>query len=502
MPVIAQNRLYYNYDSSALYETPSLSGKQMRRPIYVKEGTDLQIVILHFNPLKTELFINDTSYNRFLEGGQTFSSLLVTPSAAHIPTEKSNLNASPSIWGYDVSDSNIQSETLLKTVIIKRYPVHKLTACDTLNDLSLELNDVNDKLTAAITNYKEFAVKVEFINKKLSTLKSRKALLPSIVVTELNNYLIELNTSLINILSTDITKTSGQDILNREEELNKSIAILGESLVELKQQADKIRGRKCTDFTNRYQVFNSSYADLKKSVDDFTKIRIEKGLAAIASNTSLYDQLMNYAFEAPMQITYARTIEKDKHTIYLYEKEAGKDKKIYDVINIEPKQGLKISFATGIFFSGLNDMTYSKTTVDSFIQKKYTVGGTPGGQVRDTLVAQTFTHLYNKDQTKMSFGAMIYMQFHTRNEGNFNVGMYIGLGALFNDQTRFTIGTGVSLLIGKVQRFAINAGAVMAQVDRLDPPYNTETWYAKTIDNIPTFRAWKVQPSLGFSWNF
>ncbi|MGI8580741.1 MAG: hypothetical protein ACR2KX_00970 [Chitinophagaceae bacterium] len=103
---------------------------------------------------------------------------------------------------------------------------------------------------------------------------------------------------------------------------------------------------------------------------------------------------------------------------------------------------------------------------------------------------------------KLSFGAMLYMHYHTRSTGNYTEGFYLGFGALFNDQTRLTIGAGLSLLIGKVQRLAINAGVVKAEVDRLESPYDTQLWYPKSIGNIPTFRAWKLEPALGFSWNF
>lgn len=96
---------------------------------------------------------------------------------------------------------------------------------------------------------------------------------------------------------------------------------------------------------------------------------------------------------------------------------------------------------------------------------------------------------------------MIYLHAHSQNASWVNYGVYLGFGAMFNDQTRWAGALGGSLILGKSQRFCINPGIIIAQVDRLSPPYKTETWYPESFDNIPTYKAWKANFVLGFSWN-
>ena len=143
-------------------------------------------------------------------------------------------------------------------------------------------------------------------------------------------------------------------------------------------------------------------------------------------------------------------------------------------------------------------MSILRNTKDSIYSKQYLANGI----VRDTLINQAFTSLSKQSQVQLSFGGMLFLHAHTLNYNHqFNYGFSLGIGALFNDQSRWTASLGPTILIGKKQRININPSIILSQVDRLSSPYKTDYWYSETINNVPTFRAWKLGVGLGLSWN-
>jgi hypothetical protein len=246
------------------------------------------------------------------------------------------------------------------------------------------------------------------------------------------------------------------------------------------------------------QKFTDAFAELTAKISELKIKRSDKVLPAFNKTMQIYDLLQKYIKNIPDFITPALTIEKDQHTINIYTKVLGsQEKEPYDNIKVEPARGFKIDFAPGIFVSGLYDAKYTIKSKDSIWTTQYIAKDT----VRDTTINKTFTSVYQQDQCRISIGAMIMLHAHSQWEGIFNLGGYIGFGALFNDQTRWTMSTGLSFLLGRKSRFNISLGAATAQVDRLQQPYQTEQWYAETIDNVPTVKVWKINYMIGFSWN-
>jgi hypothetical protein len=192
-------------------------------------------------------------------------------------------------------------------------------------------------------------------------------------------------------------------------------------------------------------------------------------------------------------------IDKDEHFIKIYyaTPENATSPKLYDVIHIV-STGWKVNVSTGFFISGLGDQMFAKKSMDSIYHKQYVA---PGGQVHDTVVNQSFTSINKQKQASLSYGAMVYINAHTQTYNNVNYGLALGFGAMFNDQARWVASLGPTMLIGKKQRFNINPAIMIGQVDRLSAPYQAGKWYAETIDNVPTFKAWKVSWGIGFSWN-
>lgn len=123
------------------------------------------------------------------------------------------------------------------------------------------------------------------------------------------------------------------------------------------------------------------------------------------------------------------------------------------------------------------------------LQKRYSTSqGLSSGQ---------YTTLY--DNTRYWFSFLV-PEGHTQNASVFNYGGYLGIGALFNDQTRWSGSFGGSFIIGRSQRLFINLGPVISQVDRLSKPYKTDFFYQKSFDIIPVSREWEVSWMFGFSW--
>jgi hypothetical protein len=145
----------------------------------------------------------------------------------------------------------------------------------------------------------------------------------------------------------------------------------------------------------------------------------------------------------------------------------------------------------------LGDRSFTKHSLDSIHATQYLVNGIR----RDTTIQESYNAIYEKENVNLSFGGMVYLHVHSQNPGNWNWGGFLGFGALFNDQARWAGSAGGTLLMGSKQRFNINLGLVLSQVDRLSPPYQKDTWYRESIDNVPTYRAWKTALLIGFSWN-
>jgi len=468
----AEKRYYYNFRTKTLYKKPSYT-EQAFAPLKYKAGRDINIEIKHFNPLQYEISIEESNSNFFLVDTAKWSSRIVIPSIPNAPAS---------------------------TTTTVSAAVHN--SCDDLNEAIKELTDQKNNLQKAMTAYKNLVTTIEDINNTYENLKALSELSTTGVSASLINTFLEplnafLSANHSPLVNTKPTFVSSGDLAKKEMEFYDSIKIQWEEIKTLKATVDAIKNSStCGNFLNLYKQFRDAYETITKSFTDLDAARSDH-LATFKNTVALYDRLKRYAIEEPGMVTGAITIEKDLHTITIKTKTGTAQPVVYDNIHIQPYRGMKVDVATGFFFSNLSDQSFFKHSMDSIHSKKYLVNGV----ARDTLVQESYTAIYEKNNAHLSFGGMIYLQAHTQNPGNWNGGGYLGFGALFNDQARWSGAAGGTLLIGQKQRFNIHAGLILSQVDRLAPPYQTDTWYRETIDNIPTYRAWKAGFMFGFSWN-
>ena len=376
--------------------------------------------------------------------------------------------------------------------------------CDALRNLIKRFNDQNTIFKNAINTYTEFGYKMDQINASFKSLQLPLVLTKETVKTEVtDNFIVPFNTFIgLKGLSVnaDPERVSSVELQAIEQKYYKPIDIAIKELKSIEKEADDLTGKDCpSEFLPLYKKFSTANKEFQSEIDDFVKDYYSKILKTFTAELSLFNSLKGYMKSIPTFVTKAIIIDKDVHTVRIYTKDMGQDQKIkWDEITIEPKRGWKLDVAGGFFVSGLSDRLYTKKTMDSIYTKKYVLDGT----VRDTTVMATFTSINKQNQSNIGFGGMLYLHAHTQNSTFFNYGVALGFGALFNDQARWAGSFGPTFLIGKKQRFNINPGVIISQVDRLSSPYETGKWYSETIDNIPTYKAWNLSWIVGFSWNF
>ena len=481
-PSKKSQRYYYSFDKKLLHAQPS-DTKEIFRPLPYPASKDIQIEISDYNPLREEIIVEDSSSVWFLGDASKLAALVVFPKVADLTIPKNLI--------------------IPKTSVV---PMALKNDCSKLLDFMSDFNDTKAVIENSIQLYKDFLSKIELIKDDYEFLKNQPVLISVEIDNRIRiNFLTRLNSYLLpsDKVANTPTAVSSRELAMLEEKYFKSVTNAEANLDKIKKNADKLKGEcpvctGCTIYIDLYKSFNSAVVEIKDILKDLKSTHTEKILLAFNKTMLIYDQLVKYINSIPPYVTKAVPITKDLHTISIFKKEIGKDTKIiHDYINIEPDRGFKIDVAGGFFFSGLQDDNFTKKSKDSIYTKKYLLNGIP----RDTTVLQSFSSLYKKNQFPVSFGGMIYLHAHSQNASWVNYGVYLGFGAMFNDQTRWAGALGGSLILGKSQRFCINPGIIIAQVDRLSPPYKTETWYPESFDNIPTYKAWKANFVLGFSWN-
>lgn len=476
-------RYYYNFAQKKLLASQS-DTKEVFRAVPYQASKSIQIEIFDYNPLRDEISIEDSSLERFLNDTEKLAKFVVLPKVEDLKDAAQALTV-------NVADSTV-------FLINKNKPVK--TACDSLRMEMSDFNDTKEEIENAVDKYQILLTKIEVINDDYEYLKGLITLKPADIKDRLTiSFLNRLNefVGVEKALNNDPSLTSSGDILNLEDRYFKDVTKLEDELDAIKEDVDELQGN-CKEFLNLYKKFNSSFTRLKDALREFKNSHAKEILAGLNKTILAYDKLKVYMTEIPNIVTRAVPITKDLHTITIYTKEIGKEGRIkYDYIDIEPTRGFKIDIAGGVFYSGLYDENFTKKSKDSIYTKQYLVNGV----TRDTTVQESFAAVYKKDQFKGSFGGMLFIHAHSQNACWLNYGVYLGFGALFNDQTRWAGSFGGSLLLGKSQRFSINPGIVLGQVERLSPPYKMDTWYRESLDNVPTYKAWKTNFILGFSWN-
>ncbi|WP_345082312.1 hypothetical protein [Nemorincola caseinilytica] len=491
----AQERVYYNVSKKRLETTKNT---RVSTPHKWPSHQDIQIEFYNYNPLQYEISVGDSAASFFMDQESTFSKFVVLPNVpavtATAPTPAPPVTPSPGAGGSDPA------------VAVAPKPKKKkgpppLPPCNTLDALTKRFNELSNDINNRTRTYKEFLLHVERINDAVANLKQLPTLSTTIVNEEINNtFLIPMNKFLedrTTPLSNAPAQVTSRHITALENEMYEGISNLVKEIPDIRKKAEA-ENTNCDKFVEKYKKLSDGLAELDKKTSEMATNRVDKILPAFNKTMSVYTQIRIWLKEEPSFVSSPVTITKDIHVISVYKRPLDQTQKsLYSTINIEPKKGFKIDFAGGIFISGLHDKAYTLKTKDSIFTKKYLVDGVP----RDTTVQETFSSIYEKKGEKASLGGMIYMHAHSQNATFFNYGMSIGFGALFNDQARFTLALGPTLIIGKSQRLNINFGIAMADVERLRSPYEPEVWYNGRIDNVPTDKVRDISYLFGLSWN-
>lgn len=490
------HRLTYHVSDKKIVDAQS---NEVGRPLEYQSGNDIQVNLENFNPLRDQIIVNDSSLTRFNGDGEKFSSYIILPKVPQLSEAKDKASTTQNLLEESFFEKLLRVEKSLAT--------KRVTDCDLIKTLMVDYNLAVMDYESVIDLYKRFWSKMDLIKddhdflKGLREIKNNSTViaerLQSSFLNSLNHFLVSAGKD---ALSEDILFVRESELNNLEEDLYQEIKDATKNIKNINAEIEKLTGKDCDDFTALYKKFKSSFDEFSKHNKNFEEDYNSRIQPAFIKNVNLLRSMLIYNNATISISTSAIPIENDKHTIIIKTKPVdGSTISVHDYINIVPKKGLKVDFSGGFFFGGLNDVLYTKKSLDSIYTKTYLLDG----QKRDTTVKETFTAIYEKDQANITFGGMVYLHAHTHNPGKMlNYGMHLGFGALFNDQARWAGSVGATLLIGKKQRFNINPGILIAQVERLAKPYETGTFYNETIDNIPTYKPWKVSWIVGFSWNF
>jgi len=476
------HRYYYDFSSKKICKTRACT-EETFRPIYYKANKDIQIEIFNYNPLKDQLIIENTYSERFLADTGLFAKYLILPGIPEIQSK------------YTQAGTRMEEQKDRNGRVISKKLVPD---CEELSALLDSLDNLIKATEDKIGNYQNFLSRIELIRDDYDYLKQLNVLSASDISQRLNTTFITSIKGDFNPQPSSIESVSSRQLSELEYRYYSAIIESEKKLETLKDEESVLTTDDCSDYVERNNKFNDSWSALKDKLNLLKQMRSDKTLPAFNKTLQLYDLLKKYAVEVPPFITPALTIDKDLHTINVYCKEQGSNEKVlYDNITVEPTKGWKLDIASGIFVTGLYDARYSKDSKEAIDTVQYVSNGVVG----DTIINRTYNAIYKEKQTPVSVGGMVFLHAHTQCASLVNYGIYVGFGALFNDQTRWTMSVGGSVIIGKKQRFNINLGGAIAQVERLQQPYSTGTWYPETIDNIPTMKVWKISYLVGFSWN-
>lgn len=452
-------------------------------PIKYRAGKDLKLEVIRFNPLKTQISIEESSSQLFMTDTSNFSKYIVLPKSTEVPADAAK----------DLSLDKAK------------------TKCENLTKLVSALNLQNTSIISATLDFKTFLSRVENINDSYKNLQQLNALAPDNVKTELqNNFISTLNNFIstnsylkakgVGTLNTDPSKVMNNQVEAIEQILFQRIQDEFEKIKSIEKDAQQLPGTDCklATYAPILDKFTTTLASIKEDVFKFNTSYTDKVYPAFKKTLGVYQSLNKWLTTLPSFASKYVPIYNDEHLIKIYGKDLDQEKTLRDEIRVEPVRGWKLDVAGGVFVSGLADELYTRKTKDSIYTKQHIVDGA----AKDTLVQETFTTIRKQDQNKVGFGGMLYMHAHSQTGSYINYGISLGFGALFNDQARWAGSIGPSLLVGKKQRLNITPGLIIGQVDRLSAPYAADTWYPEKIDNVPTYKAWKTSWMIGLSWNF
>ena len=469
-------RVYYNFTKKELFRDAKHTDT-LQRPLIIKETKEIQMEISNFNPLKYEIIVEDTAYDRFTSNIEDISKYIIYPN-------------------YTLDYSKDIPTTFRKN--------EALASCD-LMDLQIEnLNKSMKELKSCINKYKAYISQIENIVSVYDYLRLLDEIPGAKIETAIDSNII--NPIKVNLIDNLKLGNSSDRVFHKDfsfvETYYYQKVLKIDSLVNATKeivQNIKDEGKDCSkpQLEAKKATFVKSYHEVIKVIDEFETTRTNTILPNFAKIMLVYEKLQSLAQSTPFIVTKSYPVNKDIQTIKIFKiDDSSSSKKLHDEINIQLTGGFRIDVSGGMFVSGLYDKKYTTYSKDSLFIDEYINNGI----IKDTLIDERFTAIYSNPNTKLSFGGMIFVQAHSQNASNINYGGYFSLGALFNDQTRWTGSCGASIICGRSQRIFINIGPIISQVDRLAEPYETDLFYQGSIDNIPVNKVWQCSWMLGISW--
>ena len=465
------NRYYYDFDKKQLYRDAQHTDS-VGRPLLVREGKEFQIEITGFNPLDYSIIIEDTAFDMFSSNIDDFNKLL-------------NLSA---IQGGNTSAVYPKSN---KDGNDTPYTTKVLNVCPNVSSIKKS----SDSMFAAVYRYNKFIKSLNLINEVYLRTTKLQTFSPSVIRNMINDLIVK---GINHVLPESLQYNS--NVLPDTSWFVKTEEALSDSIFQFKIVFDSLEKliKRAPDACFAEEI--ESILKVKMFLQEFESQHKYQTSPAFRKIMITYSNLTDWAFRVPLIVTRSYTVSKDMRRIEIYKQEKGSDnKKLYDIINVKMTRGFKIDVSGGLFVSGLYDAKFTLYSKDSIFTSQY-IKYDSVPTLADSLVNDKFTAIYPQNNTKVSYGGMMFLNAHTQNACFVNYGFYLGIGALFSDQTRWSGSFGGSLILGRNQRFTFHAGVVMAQVNRLSQPYETSVFYRKTFDEIPISSIWKASWLVGFSW--
>lgn len=151
------------------------------------------------------------------------------------------------------------------------------------------------------------------------------------------------------------------------------------------------------------------------------------------------------------------------------------------------KGGFKIDFSTGIFISNI----VNKDFVSRPIYSTVPIAGVADDSIDGYMLVKA-------DSKPISYGIVGYMHAYWRNVCNINCGISFGLSVDQNTQVK--IMPGLSLILGRKERFIINGGLAIGKCKELSPVQNINHLYKTKVEPIYS-EPYKFGWFIGLSYN-
>lgn len=230
-------------------------------------------------------------------------------------------------------------------------------------------------------------------------------------------------------------------------------------------------------FFQMVKIDQKDSAIIKKNQDEFIRIDTSNTIYKLAS---LYNQINSETFTVNY---FIRKPDSDEVIINLTTQSKVDENKENQTNSIEipiiVTKGIKVDFSGGFYFSNVADHEYTNKPI-------YT---------KDTISGY---QLVKKIEKPWAFGVATYMHAYFRVSCDFNVAANIGLG--IDQNTDLKILSGLSLILGKKQRFIINGGCAVGKVSVLSP-YLDESRIYNSVNEPVYVEEFKIGWFVGISYN-